>query len=64
MDERGVCFRTRGDETVTLSAEEFLRRFLLHVLPHRFVKIRHFGLMAACHAAAAIEVARTKIVAA
>ncbi|WP_436616808.1 transposase [Sorangium sp. So ce136] len=29
MDERGVCFRTRGDKTVTLSAEEFVRRFLL-----------------------------------
>ncbi|KYF77921.1 hypothetical protein BE20_07245 [Sorangium cellulosum] len=64
MDERGVCFRTRGDKTVTLSAEEFLRRFLLHVLPHRFVKIRHFGLMAACHATTTLEVARTRILAA
>ncbi|WP_437710189.1 transposase [Sorangium sp. So ce448] len=42
MDERGVCFRIRGDKAVTLSAEEFLRRFLMRVLPHRFVKIRHF----------------------
>ncbi len=61
MDERGVCFRTRGDRTVTLSAEEFLRRFLLHVLPHRFVKIRHFGLMAASHATTTLEVARARI---
>ena len=29
-----------------LDAVEFLRRFLLHVLPARFVKIRHFGLLA------------------
>jgi hypothetical protein len=31
---------------MTLSAEEFIRRFLLHVLPKRFVRIRHYGLMA------------------
>jgi hypothetical protein len=29
-----------------LAAEEFIRRFLLHVLPKRFVRIRHYGLMA------------------
>jgi Putative transposase/Transposase zinc-binding domain len=32
--------------TLTLDAEEFLRRFLLHVLPKRFVRIRYFGLLA------------------
>ena len=31
---------------MTLCAEEFIRRFLLHVLPKRFVRIRHYGLMA------------------
>ncbi len=31
---------------MTLSADEFLRRFLLHVLPGGFVRIRHFGLFA------------------
>ena len=31
---------------MTLSAEEFLRRFLLHILPDRFVRIRHFGFLA------------------
>jgi hypothetical protein len=31
---------------MTLSAEEFLRRFLLHILPDRFVRIRHFGVLA------------------
>ena len=32
--------------TLTLDVEEFLRRFLLHVLPKRFVRIRYFGLLA------------------
>jgi putative transposase/transposase-like zinc-binding protein len=32
--------------TLTLDADEFLRRFLLHVLPRGFVKIRHCGLLA------------------
>jgi hypothetical protein len=31
---------------VTLPDEEFLRRFLLHVLPDRFVRIRYYGLLA------------------
>ena len=33
-------------KTMTLSAVEFIRRFLLHVLPHRFMRIRHFGIFA------------------
>jgi hypothetical protein len=33
-------------KTMTLQADEFIRRFLLHVLPDRFVRIRHFGLLA------------------
>jgi hypothetical protein len=46
-----VSFRWRdyadGDKQkiMTLSADEFIRRFLLHVLPHRYVRIRHFGLL-------------------
>ena len=31
---------------MTLAAEEFIRRFLLHVLPKGFVRIRHYGWMA------------------
>jgi hypothetical protein len=31
---------------MTLEADEFLRRFLLHVLPASFVRIRYFGLLA------------------
>lgn len=30
--------------TMTLSADEFIRRFLLHVIPHGFQRIRHYGL--------------------
>ncbi len=33
-------------KVMTLPAEEFIRRFLLHVLPDRFMRIRHFGLLA------------------
>ena len=32
-------------KTMTITAEEFIRRFLLHVLPSRFTKIRHYGLL-------------------
>ena len=31
---------------MTLSADEFIRRFLIHVLPGRFHRIRHYGLLA------------------
>ena len=31
---------------MTLSADEFMRRFLLHVLPPGFTKIRHYGFLA------------------
>ncbi len=33
-------------KVLTLDADEFLRRFLLHVVPRRFMRIRHFGLLA------------------
>ena len=33
-------------KTMTLTTDEFIRRFLLHVLPERYVRIRHFGLLA------------------
>jgi len=52
LGEGRVRFRWRdyadGDrlKVMELDAEEFLRRFLLHVVPDRFVRIRHFGLLA------------------
>jgi hypothetical protein len=40
-------WRHRGRvKVLVLPAEEFLRRFLLHVLPPRFVRVRHWGLLA------------------
>ena len=40
--------RTDGDraKTMTLDAQEFIRRFLLHVLPNGFMRVRHFGFLA------------------
>jgi hypothetical protein len=54
LDESGVTFRYKdyrrdGAEryrTMTLGADEFTRRFLLHVLPKGFHRIRHYGLLA------------------
>jgi hypothetical protein len=52
IQDGDVSFRWRdyadGDKqkTMTLKASEFIRRFLLHVLPPRYVRIRHFGLLA------------------
>jgi Putative transposase/Transposase zinc-binding domain len=45
-------------KTMTLSAEEFLRRFLQHVLPRGFVKIRHYGLLANRHRADKLALCR------
>jgi hypothetical protein len=41
-----VTFRTWGEQTAELPPQEFLRRFLQHVLPDGFVKLRHYGLLA------------------
>jgi hypothetical protein len=40
---------------MTVSAHEFLRRFLLHVLPKGLVRIRHFGLFANRNRTAALK---------
>ena len=54
LDEHGVTFRWKDyrakakarTKTMTLGADEFMRRFLLHVLPSGFHRIRHYGLIA------------------
>ena len=52
LDQGKVTFRWRDSahhnkqRLLTVSSHEFLRRFLLHVLPVGFVRIRHFGLFA------------------
>jgi len=54
-----VTFRTKNGKAITLGAQEFLARFIQHVLPPGFVKIRHYGLMAPSHATTRLRVART-----
>lgn len=54
MDEHGVTFRWKDyrakgrtrPKTMTLQPQEFMRRFLLHVLPTGLHRIRHYGLLA------------------
>ncbi len=52
IDNGVVCFRWKDSahhnqvKVMALPAEEFLRRFLLHVVPSGFMRIRHFGLLA------------------
>jgi hypothetical protein len=66
FDERGVTFRYKDYRrngparycTITLSADEFIRRFLLHVLLKGFHRIRHYGLLASAGCKA--NIARAK----
>jgi rubrerythrin len=54
LDEQGVTFKWKDyrakeryqHKTMTLDPDEFIRRFLLHVLPSGFHRIRHYGLIA------------------
>ena len=65
FDETGVTLRyknSRNDvadrqQAMTLTADEFIRRFLLHVLPKGF-RIRHYGLLAGATRKAHLEHAR------
>jgi hypothetical protein len=58
MRDRKVTFVTKHDDIITITAEEFIRRFLMHVLPKGFTKIRHYGLMASSNAKTKLETAR------
>jgi hypothetical protein len=66
LDDRGVTFRWKDyrehgrtrHKTMTLATEEFMRRFLLHVLPSGFHRIRHYGLLANGHRKTQITIAR------
>ena len=52
IDNNQVSFRYKDyadqgrQKTLVLSDEEFLRRFLLHILPYAFMRLRHYGLLA------------------
>lgn len=53
-----VTFATKNGKAISLSPVDFLARFVQHVLPKGFVKIRHFGLYAASHVHTLLETAR------
>ena len=66
VDDNGIAFRWKDYridgpdrwKTMTLTAHEFIRRFLMHVLPKGFHRIRHYGLFANGNRAANIARAR------
>ena len=66
MNEHGVTFqwkdyRLKGQQrykTMTLSCYEFIRRFLLHVLPSGFHRIRHYGMVSNAHRKEALSKVR------
>ncbi len=43
---------------MTLSCDEFIRRFLLHTLPRGFQRFRYYGLLACCHRADKLQLCR------
>ena len=51
VDNKNVLFKWRDykdknkEKIMTLKADEFIRRFTMHILPDRFVKIRHYGIL-------------------
>jgi len=57
MDNGKVRFRWKdyrngnGQKTMILEAREFIRRFMIHVLPDGFHRIRYFGFLGNCHRA-------------
>lgn len=66
FDETGVTLRYKDyrrdgaerQRIMTLGTDEFIRRFLLHVLPRGFHRIRHYGLLAASSRKASLALAR------
>ena len=66
FDEAGVTFRYKDyrrdgadrQRVMTLTTDEFIRRFLLHVLPRGFHRIRHYGLLASSTRKASLALAR------
>src|ERR1700761_3605356 len=66
FNETGVTFRYKDyrrdgadrQQVMTLGVDEFIRRFLLHVLPRGFHRIRHYGLLAASTRKASLARAR------
>jgi hypothetical protein len=66
FDERGVTFRYKDYrhgkvrwKSMTVAADEFIRRFLQHILPKGFHRIRHYGLFANAERRDNLKLART-----
>jgi hypothetical protein len=72
FDESDVTFRykdyrrpgTDRQQVMTLATDEFIRRFLLHVLPRGFHRIRHYGLLASSSRKTSLALARELLAAA
>lgn len=58
VNDRAICFTTKNGATCTLRPSDFIGRFLLHVLPSNFVKIRHFGLLSPANVNTKLQEAR------
>jgi hypothetical protein len=66
LNEQGVTFKWKdyrskerdNKKTMTLSVDEFIRRFLIHVLPRGFHRIRYYGLLANARRASNLKKAR------
>ena len=58
LNEHHVTFRTKLGKTTSVAPVDFLARFVQHVLPRGFVKIRHYGLFAASNVHTRLERAR------
>lgn len=64
VDDRTVTFQWKDyrhaqrSRKMTLPADEFIRRFLIHTLPPGFQRIRHFGFLANCHRRAKLALCR------
>lgn len=58
VTDGSVTIATRGGATATMAPHEFIRRFLNHVLPKAFRKIRHYGLLASSNVNTKLPTAR------
>jgi hypothetical protein len=64
LEEGQVSFRWKDyrhpqrPKVMTVSADEFIRRFLMHSLPTGFQRIRYYGMLANCHRAGKLELCR------
>jgi len=65
-----VCFQWKdykhknkqNSKVMTVDADEFIRRFLIHTLPPGFQRIRHFGFLANCHRTAKLALCRKLLI--